>query len=71
MVALFVSIAGFVVYRYKKNQRRYLTTLTRTIYDTIQKSSVVSPYLQINPSIAQGLDRSSVSDSHHVAYVYK
>ncbi len=68
MVALFVSIAGFVIYRYKKNQRRYLTTLTRTIYDTLQKSS---PYLQINPSITQGLDRSSVSDSHHVAYVYK
>ncbi len=61
MVGLFVSIAGFVVYRYKKNQRRYLTTLTRTIYDAFQKSSV-SPYLQMNPSIAQGLDRSSISD---------
>lgn len=79
MVVLFLSIAGFLVYRYHKNQRRYLRTLTRSIYDTLQGSSyndtVASPYLQITPSIVQGLDRSSTSDSHHsqfaVAYVYK
>jgi hypothetical protein len=68
MIVLFLSITGFLIYRYQNNQRRYLKTLTRTIYDTFQKSSYNTPY----PSIAQGLDRSSVSDSHHhVAYVYK
>jgi hypothetical protein len=66
MVILFLSITGFLIYRYHKNQRRYLKTLTRTIYDTLQSS-----YLQRNPSIGQGLDRSSVSGSHHVAYIYK
>jgi hypothetical protein len=77
MVVLFLSIVSFLVYRYHKNQRRYLKTLTRTIYDTLQKSgaATVSPYLQITPSIAQGFDRSSLSGSHHsqytVAYVYK
>ncbi len=69
MVVIFVSIAGFLVYRYHKNQRRYLKTLTRSIYDTLQRSSyngtTTSPYLHITPSIAHGLDRSSASDSHH------
>jgi len=67
MVVLFLSVVGFLIYRYQKNQRRYLKTLTRTIYDTFQKSTIAYP------SIAQGLDRSSISGSHshHVAYVYK
>jgi hypothetical protein len=70
MVVLFLFIAGFLVYRYYKNQRRYLKTLTRTIYDTFQKSSqngsTAPSYLQVNPSIAEGLDRSSVSGSNHI-----
>jgi hypothetical protein len=61
MIILFLSIIGFLIYRYQKNQRRYLKTLTRTIYETLQR----------NPSLAPGLDRTSLEGSHHVAYVYK
>jgi hypothetical protein len=61
MIILFLSITGFLIYRYQKNQRRYLKTLTRTIYDTLQR----------NLSHGPGLDRTSLSGSHHVAYVYK
>jgi hypothetical protein len=72
MVVLFFSIAGFLIYRYYKNQRRYLKTLTRTIYDTLQKSNPTS-YLQM--PTAEGLDRLSVASSYHnqypIAYVYK
>ena len=59
MIVLFISIISYLIYRYNKNQRRYLKTLTRTIYDTLQKQT---PHLQI-PS-AQGLDRLSVASSY-------
>ncbi|CAF1212876.1 unnamed protein product [Rotaria sordida] len=39
MIGLFISIISFLIYRYHKNQRHYLKTLTRTIYDTLQNSS--------------------------------
>ncbi|CAF2617348.1 unnamed protein product [Rotaria sp. Silwood2] len=72
MIGLFTSIIGFLIYQYHKNQRRYLKTLTRTIYDTLQNSSFNST---IPTSIAQELDRSSILDAHHsqyaVAYLYK
>ncbi|CAF1002348.1 unnamed protein product [Adineta steineri] len=79
MIVLFLFIAGFLIYRYHTNQRRYLKTLTRSLYDTLQRSSydnpVISPYLQINPSIGQGLERTAASDSHYsqyaVSHVYK
>lgn len=72
MIILFLSITGFLIYRYQKNQRQYLKTLTRTIYDTFQKSSYNNPVISSYPSMVQGLDRSSVFDSHHhIAYVYK
>ena len=75
MVVLFFSIAGFLVYRYYKNQRRYLKTLTRTIYDTLQKSSFNNPTSYLQMPTAQELDRLSVASSYHnqypIAYVYK
>ena len=61
MIILFLFIIGFLIYRYRRNQRVYLTTLTRTIYDTLQR----------NPSIHQGIDRFTLSGAPSIAYVYK
>ncbi|CAF5134170.1 unnamed protein product, partial [Rotaria sp. Silwood1] len=67
MIGLFISIIAFLIYRYHKNQRRYLKTLTRTIYDTLQNSSYNGP-IPTSYLMAQELDRSSILDVDHNQY---
>ena len=49
LLILFLSITGYLIYRYQQNRRRYLQTLTRTIYNTLQR----------NPSVIEGLENKS------------
>ncbi|CAF3597465.1 unnamed protein product [Rotaria sp. Silwood1] len=71
MIGLFISIIAFLIYRYHKNQRHYLKTLTRTIYDTLQNSSYNGP-IPTSYLMTQELDRSSILDVDHNQYaVYK
>lgn len=77
MIVVFVSVAGFLVYRYHTNQVRYLQTVTRSIYDTLQRSSDTNPgcFLRTASTNEERFDHASTAGSHHsqyaVAYVYK